>query len=333
MRKIPEILLLLEFLRNFKGNYYLVVHDQADPDAIGSAVAFQFFILSINPYASVFLVETKTSQLGLLLLDKINFQFNIVSKENIETEGAIIFLDTSQVDEYTKKHGNHILVFDHHIPLNSYDNIHFDFRLPEFYSTAEIITSLFYFSNINPTTQVKIALLVGLLFDTRRFFFADKETFECLAYLIKDDPSIYRKSLSYLFNNRGISERIACIKAAQRMKLVKINEYILLFSNVSAFEASAARALINLGGDLAIVISKSSSETRISCRSTPEFNSKTDISLGKDIIPHIIGKFGGTGGGHDGAAGYNASKPLEVLEIKNFLIDLISSMISKIAQE
>ena len=103
--------------------------------------------------------------------------------------------------------------------------------------------------------------------------------------------------------------------------------WIIAFSFVSSYEASAARSLMQLGADVAIVIMKNKDETRISFRTTSEFIQKTTISLAKDIIPIFISNFGGNGGGHDGACGYNSSKLLDIKEVKFFLKELFENII------
>ena len=78
-------------------------------------------------------------------------------------------------------------------------------------------------------------------------------------------------------------------------------------SQVSSYQASAARALIALGADVAIVGGEKKQKISISLRSTLNFYDKTKIELGGDIAPILGERAAGAGGGHSTVAGVNGS--------------------------
>jgi nanoRNase/pAp phosphatase (c-di-AMP/oligoRNAs hydrolase) len=303
------------------------MHSQADPDAIGSAVALCHLIEYLNPTLSIKTLEPDFSTLGKKLLNKINFHFDPIEIHQLSSPLFFILIDTYEIDSSLNNSENHIAILDHHIPTTLKTEITYDFRLVSFKATAEIIASLYYHAKISLTSKVIMGILAGIIFDTRRFLYADKELFNCIDYLLNDNPEIYPEIIQLFSSFRSYSEKRACIKAAQRMKQFQINDKILLISQVSSFEAAAARSLIFLGGDVVAVIAIRKKETRISLRSTPEFHIKTGISLGKDIIPALIAEYGGTGGGHDGAAGYN-TREQEFGLVKNYLFRLFMNKLN-----
>jgi nanoRNase/pAp phosphatase (c-di-AMP/oligoRNAs hydrolase) len=81
---------------------------------------------------------------------------------------------------------------------------------------------------------------------------------------------------------------------------------------VSAFEASAARALIDLGVHMAAVAGKKGDGIEISLRCTRDFTEKTGIHLGKDIAKPLGESLQGQGGGHAMAAGVNAKGDVKI---------------------
>src|SRR3972149_3758652 len=107
------------------------------------------------------------------------------------------------------------------------------------------------------------------------------------------------------------SERTARIKACRRAKLVKINDWIIAFSHVSAYQASAARALVDLGAHVAAVAGKRDDGVEVSFRCTREFNMDTGIHLGRDIANPLGELLKGMGGGHAAAAGANGIGSVE----------------------
>jgi hypothetical protein len=98
---------------------------------------------------------------------------------------------------------------------------------------------------------------------------------------------------------------VARLKAGQRVKLKKIGEWLIAFSRVKAYQASAARALIRLGAHVAVVGGKRAKKLRISLRAESAFYKKTGIHLGRDIAKPLGEYIHGMGGGHSTSAGVN----------------------------
>ncbi|MFX0152008.1 MAG: bifunctional oligoribonuclease/PAP phosphatase NrnA [Candidatus Hodarchaeota archaeon] len=329
MRGLPTYQGFIECLQTFKGKIVLVMHSQADLDAVGATIAMTQWINQINPKLSIWVLEPDFSLLGYKLVELTSFQYKTIEIDQLMAPALCIFLDTCDINPKLLTLENKFAVFDHHVRTSLDVVIDFDFRLDSFRSTAEIITSLYYYTNASLTPQVAKGLLAGIIFDTKRFLLADQNLFESVNFLLTNNHNIYSEVLTLFATIRSQSEKVACIKAAQRMKKYQIKNKIVLVSHVSSYEAAAARSLIALGGDVAIVIANRKEETRISFRTTPEFPIETNISIGRDIIPALIKKFGGTGGGHDGAAGYNNNEVLDKIEVKNLIFQVFQNVLTR----
>ena len=107
------------------------------------------------------------------------------------------------------------------------------------------------------------------------------------------------------------SERVASMKACRRAKLLKIGNWIIALSYVSAYQASAARALVDLGAHMAAVAGQKNEKIEISLRCTREFSQQTGIHLGRDIAKPLGEYLKGMGGGHATAAGVNGTGDVE----------------------
>jgi nanoRNase/pAp phosphatase (c-di-AMP/oligoRNAs hydrolase) len=107
------------------------------------------------------------------------------------------------------------------------------------------------------------------------------------------------------------SERVARLKACRRAKLFTVNDWIIALSHVSAYQASAARAIIELGSHVAVVAGQKNENIEISLRSTREFYEKTGLHLGKDVAKPLGESLHGMGGGHATAAGVNGTGDVE----------------------
>lgn len=320
MRNIPQCENYVEFVRDLRGTILFVMHPQADLDAVGSTIAMTHLITQLNQNLIIRIFEQDLSHLGQILVKESSYEFNQANLDEIKPPVTLIFIDTNQIDPTFISQNYQYIIFDHHIPTKLEIPLLFDFRLPHFRATAEIISCIYYQSQIALTPEVVKCLTAGILFDTRRFLYADLELFKCMTFLLSNNPNIYNEANTLFSTSRSYSERNACIKAAQRMRKHQIGNYILLISNVSSYEAAAARTLITIGGDVSVVIAKRKNETRISLRAKSKFISETGISLGEDIVPALIKQFGGRGGGHDAAAGYNTDS-LDINLVKNYLYD------------
>ncbi|MFW9779645.1 MAG: bifunctional oligoribonuclease/PAP phosphatase NrnA [Candidatus Heimdallarchaeota archaeon] len=327
MRNIPSVDRFIAFVKQFQGTVGLKLHPQADLDAVGAAIAITQLIKALNPNLHVQVVEDDISKLGRELLDLTGHLFDTIPFDQLTAPLLFIYLDTNQVDNQMNPNDKSIAVIDHHIQTDAIKTVDFDFRLETFRATTEIVAGMFHRSGISLTKEVRQALLAGLIFDTRRFLYGDDALFQCVSYVLDGHPEIYPEVGMLLLDQRMPPEKIACIKAAQRAKRWQINETILLVSHVSSFEAAAARALVNLGSHVAIVIAQRKTETRISIRTAPTFPQDSGISIGRDVIPPLIKEFGGSGGGHSGAAGYNHPESLDITQIKAFVYQLFEKLL------
>lgn len=321
----------LSYLKYLSGEIILVMHPQADPDAVGAALAIQHLILEVNPNIVVKVFNPKISKLGQKLLDLLYFEFSYTN--TIPELTPIIFLDYSPIEFNFPQSKTDVTIIDHHISQKLSFELLFDFRDDQLNSTTEIIANMYNLCNIALNKESVQAMLAGIIFDTRRFLYTNDRLFQTINFLLHDFPSTYTEILPLFTSNRSKAEKIACIKAAQRMKRFMLNDIQILISRVSSFEAAAARSLIFLGGDIVFVIATRDDHSRMSIRSSQNFIQSTKISLGKDLIPAIITEFGGNGGGHDGAAGYNTTFKIELKEFQTFILSILKSMIASKSEE
>ena len=98
---------------------------------------------------------------------------------------------------------------------------------------------------------------------------------------------------------------MASERACRRAELLKTAKWIIALSHVSFYQASAARALVDLGVHVAAVAGKRNDNIEVSLRCTREFNLETGIHLGRDIAKPLGEHLNGMGGGHATAAGAN----------------------------
>jgi nanoRNase/pAp phosphatase (c-di-AMP/oligoRNAs hydrolase) len=294
----------------------LLCHHNADPDAIGAAYAFSSLLERLRPRLRTEIAAAEgPSRLSKHLLNTLPVK--LTANPHIEEADVIVLLDTNtiqQLDDWAERVKSSkapMIVIDHHASHPETERLAaLSVSDENASSTCEIIYRFFMDMNVRFTEVEAKALFLGIAFDTRHFILANSTTLKIVADLI-DAGVNARETLALLSLPMEESERIARLKASKRVKLLKIGDWIVAFSHVSAYQASAARALISLGAHVAVVAGQRDENLRVSMRASQEFYRVTGVHLGRDLAKPLGEYLRGMGGGHAVSAGVNGVGDLE----------------------
>jgi nanoRNase/pAp phosphatase (c-di-AMP/oligoRNAs hydrolase) len=294
----------------------LLCHHNADPDAICSAYAFAGLLKYLRPKLEVEIgVAHGISRLSKHLLNHLPIEMK--NEPRVDEANAIVLLDTNTIQqldslaEKVKASKVPIIVIDHHAAHpETQQTARICITSEEASSTCEIVYNFYKQMGVKPSQNEAKALFLGIAFDTRHFVLANSSTLKNIAELI-DAGVNAQETLPLLALPMDFSERVARLKACRRAKLLKVGEWIVAFSHVSAYQASAARAIIDLGAHVAVVAGQKNESIEISMRANREFYTKTGLHLGKDIAKPLGEFLHGMGGGHATAAGVNGTGDIE----------------------
>jgi nanoRNase/pAp phosphatase (c-di-AMP/oligoRNAs hydrolase) len=242
----------------------------------------------------------------------------VVSSPILDKADAVILLDTNnlqQLGDYGKQietTEKPVLIIDHHTVNPETKRVsNLQIVDEQASSTCEIIFDLFKQASVKPRAKEAQALFIGIAYDTRHFSIANSKTFRVATELI-NLGAVAEEALALLEMSLDTSERVARLKAARRVRVVRIGEWVIVLSNVSSYQASAARALIGLGAHIAVVGGIRGKLVRVNMRSSREFFQETGIHLGRDIAEPLGRYLGGFGGGHGTSAGVNGESELKI---------------------
>lgn len=294
----------------------LLCHHNADPDAICSAYAFKSLLKQVKPQLEIEIGAAHgISRLSKHLLQHVPIE--VKDSPRVENADVIVLLDTNTIQqldslaETVKKRKAPMIVIDHHAAHpDTLQLAKLCITNEESSSTCEIIYNFYKQTNLKVGQNEARALFLGIAFDTRHFVLANSSTLKNIAELI-DLGVNAQETLPLLSLPMDFSERVARLKASRRVKLFKINEWIVALSHVSAYQASAARALIELGADIAAVAGQKNEKIEVSMRASREFSKQTGVHLGKDVAKPLGEYMHGMGGGHSTAAGANGAGDVE----------------------
>lgn len=328
MRKFTKIAIIIKKARKI----VILTHANSDPDAICSAFALKQLLKKINPKTKIIIGAPEgTNKISEKILTK--FGLTVESNPTLDDIDVIFTVDTNNLKQLGKisnaieKFEKSIIIIDHHYPHPSMEKLSkIEFCDKYSPSTCEIIYELYNHYEIKPTKKVATILIIGILCETRHLRIATSKTILTISNLIKQGIAI-EKLRAILEIKMDQSERLARLRAAQRIKISNIAGWIIVTTNVGSHHASAARALAFLGADLAIVGSSDKDRLKISLRSKEEFYQKSGIHLGRDLAKPLGDYVNGTGGGHSLAAGITGSG--EVEDALNRALEMLKATISK----
>ena len=288
----------------------LLCHHNADPDALCAAFTFCRLLKRLRPELSTEIAAAQgPSRLAKFVSNSLPVKLTM--QPRIEQAGLIALLDTNTIQqldgwgERVKMSGVPLVVIDHHARhAETEDLATFYVSDEDAASTCEIVYQFFREMKVELTEIEAKALFAGIAFDTRHFILAKSTTFKTVVNLI-DAGADVKRDLAMLSLPMEPSERIARLRACRRAKLIKINEWLLAFSFVRSFQASAARALTRLGAHVAVVAGQKENQLQVSLRSSRDFYEKTGVHLGRDIAKPLGEYLQGMGGGHSISAGVN----------------------------
>lgn len=306
------------FVREFKSfsdrreiRILLFTHRQADPDALCAAGGLSLILSQLFPdliFEKTIVAPQGPSVLGKRVCENLGIKFqDNVDDKIIENSDLMVVLDTGDQsllqpfsDKVRKSESRKILI-DHHgtsITRNGWADFDELIVQSEATSTCEIVA--LGFPSRALTKGSAVILLTGLMFDSQHLGLASDSTLEAALQLVRAGAEI-EEAKRILRYKADRSELLARIKSAQRLQYQEIGKHLVLITEVSSFQASVARMLLEIGGDVGIAYGENDGETRLSVRSSQSFFKETGVDLAKEI-QEIASSWGIVGGGHSTAA-------------------------------
>ena len=304
---------LIEYLDSIIENIdriYIVLHRRADLDSyVSGYVLWKYFRKIYNESLEIYFVfPDGISQSMSELLNPRLLEVPSIEDPDITKSSLVLFVDVGGpgvLAEYSNlldKDAVKILI-DHHTVTNvfkkRFDAVFVDSTAS---STIEIIlesiSKKLGIDELLDKDEID-AIIMALLAETRFLQLATWSTLELLAHILKmyDLKARLSHFMGRMRKDMDISEKLALLKAFQRINIYRCNTHLLIITNISAFHSTVSSKLISCGVDVAIVYSKDGN-CKIHIRVSDQLYEKIKIDVVKDIISVIKEEVGGTGGGH-----------------------------------
>ena len=309
-------------------NVLLLTHENADLDSFCSTAIMHDFLKKQGIKSMVGVPKHINEQAQhFAFTEKISFQIN----PDLKNFEIVMLFDLNgfeqlgglrkEFERALKCKEFQVIVFDHHVPekkcLSSSGLCVAD---DSCVSTTQVL-----YNFLNDTyfdKQMNFWNCIGIVEDTGHFLVGDTKSFESFACSLKNSGKTYADVLSFAKHRAPEDERIAFIKAAQRAQIQKINDAVVVTSELSFYQGAAATKLLDFGAHIAIVCGKERDGlTNLSARVETEFRDKHNFNLMKHLLVPLQEKLSGEIGGHSGAAQWKGkAEPQQVFdEIFNIL--------------
>jgi len=286
------------------GSAYVIPHRHVDIDSYACGLGLVELLRDAGLRADLLIPGDLSRELQIFAN---NLGLGLERGDYTGPRDAVILVDVSsgsQIGELIElwSSARYRVIVDHH----STHNLRGDLMILDEGATScsEIVALMMMELGIKPKPHVAALLIGGILSDSGRLVRARPRTFEALAWLSNFFP--YSQVVNALSRSMDWPERVARVKGVLRASAYRLgDDGILCISDVGAYEASVADALIKVGCNIVLVSSEHEDELRIIGRRDQRFS----ISLSR-LMKSVGELLMGEGGGHDSAAVLLLKRPI-----------------------
>ena len=294
----------------------LIAHSRPDGDTVGSVLALEEYLLSLNKNVDITCFDPFPEYLKIFLKDKDKFK--LPTQLELKKYDSVIACDSVErgFDKIKSELSENqvTIIIDHHPDIS----IESDVKIidPEFSSVCEIVHNFLVFNEARITPTIATYLLTGILSDTGNLQHSNTtaEVMSIASSLIKKGASV-SKIMSTVFSNKKISTLKLWGRAFEKAKINKKNMMIATVltkedietCNASSDDIAQIASILNTvpGTSFALILSQRDNNTVKGSLRSEEYKG-VDVS-------QIAHRFGG--GGHKLASGFEIKG--KIIEEKN----------------
>jgi nanoRNase/pAp phosphatase (c-di-AMP/oligoRNAs hydrolase) len=286
------------------GKKVVLLHGNADPDALGCAYA----IFRAFPDVTVAALGG-LDRMAKVVSTKLSFE--VKQFVDLDDYDTVVAVDSSSPDQIgIDVKGRDLVVIDHHANCGGWNGALF-YCDDSKRSCAEVVFELLKVAGTKIDREIGLALAAGMLTDSGHFRFANPDILRSFAELMDASEVSMDEAMDLTDLEPDVSERISQLKGAQRLRFERLGDYIVAISLGSSHESSVCKSLLATGADVAFVGSQRDEKFRISARARQDLV-RQGFHLGK-LLDEIGGETSSSGGGHAGAAGITGTGDVEAL--------------------
>lgn len=284
----------------------ILVHENPDGDAIGSATAMYQALLQIGKNADVIIPEYPRDFEFLPSIDSVKKESEIQSYDLVITLDSATIKQLGNCEKYFSDAKNKVVI-DHHGSNTMYGDLNYvDPKSP---ACAQLLVGIFNYFGIEITKEIGMCLLTGIITDTGGFAYSGvtSDTFEIAANIVAKGINVYQ-IYQKVFLNMSFSKFNLHRIAIDRIELLENNKIAYTYitkedENRVHSEHGDHEGIVEQGRNIEGV------EVSIFLRETERGIKASLRSKDYVNVSEVCVAFGG--GGHPRAAGCNITGTIE----------------------
>jgi len=275
------------------GRALVLLHGNADPDALGCGLAIKASFPDVDVAAFGGLDRVSKAVAA-------NLSAVVLETADLDAYSFLLAVDSSSREQLgVDLGGRECAAIDHHAESGDWDGLRWIDESRR--SCSEMVLELLIAAGKPIGREVALALGAGMLTDSGHFRFADAALMRSFATLLEGGGISMDEVMSLTDLEPDTSERVSQLKGAQRLRFERVGDRIAAISLGSAHESSVCKALLAIGADAVFVGSQRDERFRISARARQDLV-REGLHLGR-MLDAIASETSSSGGGHAGAAG------------------------------
>lgn len=274
----------------------VVVHVQADLDALGSALGLA---LSLDAESTVVVpggVKERAGRLPQALAVDLHAPDDV----SVETADCVVVVDASSAERIApvsvETATGDVVVVDHHEPGDLVERATASYVVSDAGATAVLVAEVLDAMHCSMPPAAAVALAAGVLDDTGSLAGASPAEFRCLGRLLEaagEQTAILPRVLAH---EPSFSERVAAVTGVVRATGYRADRTLVLLTEVNGEQRAVVHALRSAGADVALVFSDREDRVWVVGRVRGD-----TLHLPDDLFAPLVDRFGGDSGGHAGA--------------------------------
>jgi len=335
--------LLEDFIRDFKGFFsklsrvMVVTHSNADPDAVASAVIALRLLEYLGSSGCIGFPEGP-SKVSRTLLERLSIE--LMECDPIASYDGCVVVDSSSPAQLGSFRDACLsarvkALMDHHELGLLHDMIELKLIDTRASSTTELLVEVIEGMGFKLDSKLSTLAIAGIVYDSRRFQIVGPHTFKATSLLIEwgCDYNLALKSLTIERSGpEDLSRRVAILKALSRLRLERTcQDLLVVVTHIGSHESDVSKTLINIGADIAVVITERNGRARTSIRVSEKALEKGVKA--STIATYIASKYKGEGGGHEAVAMAHIQLEEEVDKLADNIARNLPGKLSRICQE
>lgn len=284
-----------------KPGVLIVTHRSADVDAVAAALALSYALSSYGGGAPGVCAPEGVDATSKRVLAALGFE--VPTSRRCASE-RVVLVDASSPSQVEGVEFAECSLVDHHAVNTLTSRCSLSVYDPEAGAASALLAEALMLAGFRIPKSYATLLLAGIAFDTRFLRTLNPRLLRVVEWLLEMGADFGEVHRLLLQREVPYAERVARLKGLSRMSVYAVGEgYLMTITCVGAYESSSLRYAVEAGSDIALAVAPRDEDVRVTIRASDRLVRELGIPVAAELSRHLAEGLGGSGGGHEAAAG------------------------------